>query len=96
MKQLNMSFNHIITLLTTIGEAISGKLLILFFLSFSCLEKKITQNKNNLSLVLPQTTLRQNSAENIYQIPMSLQTSQVKQDKFHLQSFSSSRSFERQ
>jgi len=40
---------------------------------------KITQNKNSLSLLLRHITLRHNSAENIQQIPRSVQRSQARQ-----------------
>lgn len=37
----------------------------IFLLFFMFKKEKITQNKNSLSCVLPQTTLRQNSTENL-------------------------------
>lgn len=67
---------------STIEEVMSDNVIILFFPLLHVQKNKkikITQYKNSLPLVLPQTTLRQNSAENILQIPRLARRSQATQ-----------------
>lgn len=60
----------------------SNNVIILFFPLFHVQKNKkikTTHYKNSLPLVLPQTTLRQNSADNILQIPRLARRSQARQ-----------------
>lgn len=74
---------------TSTGEAVSDKLLILFFFLLSHVQKKkITQQKEPISCTASEKALQQRSSK------FPGQHKEVKQDKFCLQSVSHSKSVE--